>query len=92
MSLALVEEAKILYCYKVRELRERCVKVTRSLSGIVNFANLVVAECRIEYADAPKIFNSFNSLVNSTLMSFVVVDLLKPLCHNKRLSYSLSVS
>ncbi|KAA6394560.1 MAG: hypothetical protein EZS28_009908 [Streblomastix strix] len=54
----------------------------------------VVAECRIEYADAHTIFSSLNSFVSCRLMSFVVADLLNPLCHNKKfeLSFSLSVS
>ncbi|KAA6392911.1 MAG: hypothetical protein EZS28_011559 [Streblomastix strix] len=42
-----------------------------------------LAECRIEYADAPTIFSSLNSFVYCRLISFVVADLLKPLCHNK---------
>ncbi|KAA6380834.1 MAG: hypothetical protein EZS28_023640 [Streblomastix strix] len=36
--------------------------VARSLFGISSFANSVVAYCLIEYADAPKIFNSLNGL------------------------------
>ncbi|KAA6392498.1 MAG: hypothetical protein EZS28_011973 [Streblomastix strix] len=48
------------------------LNVARSLSRISSFANSVVTECRIEYADAHIIFSSLNSFVSCRLMSFVV--------------------
>ncbi|KAA6361568.1 MAG: hypothetical protein EZS28_042905 [Streblomastix strix] len=84
MSFALIEDAKMQYCQTVREFQELYVKVARSLSEISTFASSFVVECRIEYADVPTIFSSLNSFVNCRLMSFVVADLLKSLCHNKK--------
>ncbi|KAA6359936.1 MAG: hypothetical protein EZS28_044537 [Streblomastix strix] len=84
ISFALIEDAKIQCCQTEREFQERCIKVVRSLSGIPSFASSVVAECRIEYTDAPTIFSCLNSFVSCRLMYFVVVDLLKPLYHYKK--------
>ncbi|KAA6381064.1 MAG: hypothetical protein EZS28_023406 [Streblomastix strix] len=71
----LVDDAMIQYCCTTREFKERYIKVARPLSGIPSFANSVVAESRIEYADTPKILNSYIRLMSLMLMSFAVVAL-----------------